>query len=307
MQGFTVLNKVPYFDAEDTIAEVGITRRQLGHWQDQGLLQPELGEGKNKYTALDIRRLKALRYLIVEQKMPIPLVKELVEGGEEYVSRLTSTLIETSVLFAESGPHKSPFEIYGTVFDFETKTTMSKDDFAISWRRQRLAMASESEIEREVQNLTLLLFRAVRQRLQKPAAFTERRDEILQRLAQLSDFARVVLNMFWSSEPEDLDIDCSPVLQDDALDPDHMPMSVFLGFAERLNEYRDALPETAPQWYRERFWNEDVLNALHAKLYPSFREHYGYPPLGTNGVSSDAETTPSTSESNNASTTDIVF
>ena len=55
------ITKKPYFDIQDTIAEVGISRRQLSHWENQGLFEAEMGESAKKYTIEDIQRLKALR------------------------------------------------------------------------------------------------------------------------------------------------------------------------------------------------------------------------------------------------------
>src|SRR5215211_558028 len=86
------VKRVPYLNIEDTIDEVGITRRQLDHWEDQGLLVPELGADAKKYTVKDLRRLKALRHLIVDQKLPLSLVKDLVDGDTDYTVNLTKRL-----------------------------------------------------------------------------------------------------------------------------------------------------------------------------------------------------------------------
>jgi DNA-binding transcriptional MerR regulator len=60
--------KMPYLDIEDTLEEVGITRRQLNYWIEKELFTPELGADAKKFTARDIKLLKFARRLIVDQQ-----------------------------------------------------------------------------------------------------------------------------------------------------------------------------------------------------------------------------------------------
>jgi DNA-binding transcriptional MerR regulator len=261
MEGFGV-SKVPYFDIEDTIAEVGISRRQLGHWQDQGLLRPELGQGTNKYTVTDIRRLKALKHLIVERRLPISLVKELVEGGAEYGIHLTKLLLETAALFNEDGS-----SLKGKVYDFDEGELSGKYEFSNRLWTDFQAISREEVVERTLYDLTLLLFRIVRDRLRRPAAFAERRDEILRELSTLADVARVEV-IAWTGQPEDTSYYLHPSLEEDeGLDDSWMKFQ-FLRRANRLSKFRNALERRRERGderfssYTSRFWLEEDLNAV---------------------------------------------
>lgn len=261
METFAV-SKVPYFDIEDTIAEVGISRRQLGHWQDQGLLQPELDQGSNKYTVTDIRRLKALKHLIVDRRFPIPLVKELVEGGVDYGVDLSKLLIETAALFSDDSPG-----LESKVFDFEGGRLVDKDELSDRLQLYWDAISAEPRLEHHVYDLTLLLFRTVRERLRTPAAFVERRDEILRELSTRADVARVDVVISKNKEDE-VQTRWSPYFQRDEDLMDDRMKGWFLLRALGLNRFRDALEEriergdTGLIGYRPRFWSKEELRAV---------------------------------------------
>jgi DNA-binding transcriptional MerR regulator len=55
-----------YLNLDDTCTEVGISKRQLLHWQDNGLLAPCLGPNTRKYTPADIARLRCIAELIAD-------------------------------------------------------------------------------------------------------------------------------------------------------------------------------------------------------------------------------------------------
>ncbi len=262
MQTFEV-NRTPYFDIEDTIAEVGITRRQLGHWESLGLMQSELGPESKKYTVQDIRRLKALRHLIVDQKLPIPLVKEIVSGGIQHGVSFSRLLAETAALFTEPSTDLADYAL-----DFESKRLSKRSDLADTWWNEHFALATEREVERKVYDLVLLLFRIVQTRLTTPAAFEERRDEILRELADLSDTSRVqVLRV--GPESGDLDFYRWPELRGEPpLLDDPTTRAKFVHKANRLIKYRKALfSRLGPNdprlpAYRARFWDEEDLKGL---------------------------------------------
>lgn len=261
METFEV-NKIPYFDIEDTISEVGITRRQLSHWESQGLMGPELGEDSKKYTIGDIRRLKALRYLIVELKLPLPFVKELVSSGIERSVDLSRLLIETAALFSESDS-----DLRSQALDFEEGQLMSKPTLASSWWYRCFAVADEEQVQERVYDLLLLLFRIVRTRLSTPAAFDERKSEIFDELNKLSDIARIQI-IRWGNGPNDLTVRMSPAFAyEESLGRAEI-QDRFLPEAGRLNPYRDALADwreaSDPQHrqYQLRFWDQEDLTAL---------------------------------------------
>lgn len=67
-----------YRNAEDTIADVGISQRQLGYWRKQGLFKPELGSKTKYFTEADTDHLRFLKDLIVGLGLPISTVQELI-------------------------------------------------------------------------------------------------------------------------------------------------------------------------------------------------------------------------------------
>ncbi len=261
MEAFDV-RKIPYFDIEDTIAEVEISRRQLSHWLDQGLLKRELASDTNKFTVTDIRRLKALKHLIVDQKLPIPLVKELVEGGVEHGVTLARLFIETTALF--SGDQLA---LIGKVFDFDAGKLVDKKDLFHHMWYESTARASEQQLERNMYDFALLLFRVVRSRLRTPAAFAERRDEILSEISQLADVARVEVGV-WPDSPEGVLYYWNPTFQGEEDISKDMITNWFFLRAKRLNKYRDALQErieSGSVWasqFASRFWSSEELSAV---------------------------------------------
>lgn len=65
-----------YWNMADTMRELELTRRQLRHWEEEGVFVPEIGYGR--YTPRDIERLRKLRVLIVDEKMPLKAVRRLL-------------------------------------------------------------------------------------------------------------------------------------------------------------------------------------------------------------------------------------
>lgn len=266
MDTFTV-NKVPYFDIEDTIAEVDISRRQLSHWESQGLMQAELGPKSNRYTVQDIRRLKALKHLVVDRKLPLPLVKEVVSGGVEHGVSITRLLVETAALFNEP-----PTDLRDYALDFEKQHLAKKSDLANAWWNEHLALAPEEEVEQILYDLLLLLFRIVRGRLSTPAAFAERKTEIFRTLTKLSDTARVE-TIHYGNEPDDFEVFTEPRLRDEpSLDAANFDTYEFVETAKRLTKYAEALTkrfgtevQKSPE-YRTRFWNEKELQSFKADI-----------------------------------------
>ena len=69
-----------YLDTDDTCEEVGITRRQLGYWENAGVFCPEV---RGKYTDRDLRMLRVIRQLVVEYGVPITLMRELQQESTQ--------------------------------------------------------------------------------------------------------------------------------------------------------------------------------------------------------------------------------
>lgn len=67
-----------YKNLDDTIEEVGITRRQLSYWRKNELFKPEFGPKAKFFTPRDIQRLEFLKRLIDDLGLPIAIVRRLV-------------------------------------------------------------------------------------------------------------------------------------------------------------------------------------------------------------------------------------
>lgn len=257
------ISRQPYLDIEDTIAEVDISRRQLGHWEAQGLIEPELGAGVNKFTVQDIRRLKALRRLIVEQKMPLAMVKELVGRGIDHSVDFGQSLLQTAALF-----EKPPLDLGNYVLDFGNQALSTRESVAKSWWNTFHAMADEKQLEQAVYELTLLLFRVVRLRNTGTNAFQERMEEILAKIAQMTEVARIDVEVRGDG-PADLLARRSPILEGEDMWPSVFDLwHGFLREAKWLNKYREALEGSDVTASPEinsalgRFWDQKALDKV---------------------------------------------
>jgi DNA-binding transcriptional MerR regulator len=154
--------KKPYLDTEDTLEEVVISRRQLNYWREKGLFTPEFGEDAKKFTEKDIKLLKFARRLIVEQQFPVEVAKRLIEAATSGNSEWQESDLEN-------------FQY----LDVKSGTLLSRKPLdSILWGEFG-ASASEFEVEQRLYDLVLLLFRLVRSTRPSPAAYKERRDEVL--------------------------------------------------------------------------------------------------------------------------------
>jgi DNA-binding transcriptional MerR regulator len=74
--------KKPFYrNTDDTLEDVGITRRQLGHWRKAGLFEPELGPRTKYFTKADTEQLQFLKSLIHELKLPVEKVNQLITSA----------------------------------------------------------------------------------------------------------------------------------------------------------------------------------------------------------------------------------
>src|SRR5437588_775363 len=75
------VSETPFYkNTRDTLAEVGITNRQLSYWRKEGLLKPELRDGK-RFTESDIEQLNFLKRLIVDFGLSAETVRRMTEEG----------------------------------------------------------------------------------------------------------------------------------------------------------------------------------------------------------------------------------
>lgn len=146
-----------YLNTEDTLLEVGITRRQLGHWQEKALITPELGTDGRRYTVRDIERLKVLKRLIVDQQFPLDFVKQLADRSDEIPG---SPLGSTQYL------------------DIDSSCMRTKDELGQEFWDDFLVQADEEELAQRLYDLWLILARVLRAKYRTDASYTNRRDEI---------------------------------------------------------------------------------------------------------------------------------
>jgi DNA-binding transcriptional MerR regulator len=169
----TFTKKQPYLDTEDTLEEVDITRRQLTYWRDQGLIDPELGPTSKRYTERDIRLLKFLRRLIVEQGFPVELTRRIVESAIDEMLWEGADFDQYNFLSLDSGT------------PFTTRT------LEILLSRQFGATASEEELRNRAIELMLLLFRLYKLRSADDEEYRRRRDQLLSVIADQDIAARI--------------------------------------------------------------------------------------------------------------------
>lgn len=176
-------SKKLYLDTEDTLEEVGISRRQLNYWREKGLIVPELGEDEKRFTEKDIRLLKFLRQLIVDQSFPVEIVRRIIDRTRD------------------SRPWEEPqFEEFeflglrdGTLYD---KQTLGED----LWHEFG-ATADEEEIRKRFLQLALLLFRLIKIKFPKSEDYRRERDDILSLVRGQDISARVEFGETFDDEP----------------------------------------------------------------------------------------------------------
>jgi DNA-binding transcriptional MerR regulator len=172
-------HKVLYLDATDAAEEVGITRRQLKYWQDNELLEPELGTGAGRYTAEDIERLRVIKCLVVDNHFPIEFVRKLV-GGELFAADRAG---------ADAEPAREL--LINRFLDLDTGRLLKREQLAARLWGEFGAMATEAEVEERLYALALLLFRLIRARSHNPRYYQLRSEDVLATIRDLSDAGRI--------------------------------------------------------------------------------------------------------------------
>jgi DNA-binding transcriptional MerR regulator len=166
-----------YLDASDATEHLGITRRQLRHWEEKGLLEPELG--RNRYTEKDIERLRLIKRLVVEEGFPVEIVRRLFEkqlwNGE---------FDEVTYDRGRSG------DLTNSVLDIDSGTLLQREEMFKLLRHEFLASADERDLEDFLAQLVLVYFRHVRQS-RTPAGYRGQVEDLLDRVQELSRVARL--------------------------------------------------------------------------------------------------------------------
>lgn len=191
------LSRPSYLDVDDTCDEVGITRRQLVYWEQQQLITPELGQGSRKYTSLDVRRLKILRRLIVEEKLPIPYVKERLEAEVEQSLHLVGDLIELITAFGAEEEES----LDQLVYSFQDHKLFSDWKFARRRFYGELAVWERAHLISHWERVLLLLLRDSALNARTWDQFAESKYELLGCIEHYSRMARVTVGEGFLYEP----------------------------------------------------------------------------------------------------------
>jgi len=257
MAALAFTKKTPYLDTEDTLEEVGISRRQLNYWREKELFTPELGSDAKKFTERDIKLLKFAQGLIVEQQFPVEVAKRLIDAATS----------------ANSGWQDIELENF-QYLDVKSGTLLSKKALeSILWGEFG-ASANELEVESRLYDLMLLLFRLVRSTRPSPAAYNERREEILGQLYAWEMAARLVWGP--TSDNSEPHVHVDPKLENE-LTGLARPEKWVLAADRRLRNFEEAASEDhdrASQWGDwGRFYTSDAVTAAHKALEPSATEN----------------------------------
>jgi DNA-binding transcriptional MerR regulator len=242
--------KTPYLDTEDTLEEVGVSRRQLNYWREKELFSPELGDDAKKFTEKDIKLLKFARRLIVEQQFPVEVAKRLISAATSSDSAWEQIELED-------------FQY----LDIQSGTLLSKKSLeSILWNAFG-ATANEHDVESRLYDLMLLLFRLVRSTRPSPAVYMERCDEIIRQLHGWERAAR--LGWGPTSDNPEPHIHFDPKLDDERDDLAH-PEEWLLAADKRLRSFELAASEhEAAQWGNwGRFYTTDAVAAAHEAMNP---------------------------------------
>lgn len=167
-----------YLDVHDATEHLGITRRQLKHWEDKGLLEPELG--RNRYTEKDLEQLRLIRRLVVDEGFPVDIVRRLFEK-QLWDGRFD----EETYARGRSG------DLTNYVLDIDSGTLLQRDEMFKRLWHEFLATAGEHDLEAYLAQVALVFFRHLRRHSRTPAGYVGHTEEILGRIQELSRVARL--------------------------------------------------------------------------------------------------------------------
>jgi DNA-binding transcriptional MerR regulator len=243
------VNRQLYLDIKDTLAEVGITRRQLGHWEDKGLVKPELGVESKRYTERDLDRLKVLKRLIVDQRLPLDFVAQLAERSD------------TSFFGPELGATQ--------YLDIQANEMKSKEELGDELWQEFLLAADESDLEDRLHDLWLIIGRVMKARYRTNASYKNRRDELRRSSSEMEFIARIE----WETERDgDTAPSLSPHLEEQGYSYDDLASWVNSQRyrISRLQAVGEGLSSDAglTRDQQKRLWNSATIQAVHEMIQP---------------------------------------
>jgi DNA-binding transcriptional MerR regulator len=168
-----------YLDVNDATDELGITRRQLRHWEDNGLLEPELG--KNRYTETDLEQLRLIKRLVVDEGSPVDIVRRLFE----------KQLWEGKFFDEDAHARVRTGDLTNYVLDIDSGSLLPRGEMFKRLWYEVLATAEERDLEALLAQAALVYFRLLSLDSRTPAGYVGHVEEILGRMQELSRVARL--------------------------------------------------------------------------------------------------------------------
>ncbi len=242
MSNAAFTKKTPYLDTEDTLDEVGITRRQLNYWRAKGLLVPEYGEAAKRFTEKDIRLLKFARRLIVEQGFPVEIAKRFIEATRA------------------SRPWEEPELGEFAYLDLDSGTLYTKASLGANLWFEFGATSNDLELESRLYDIALLIFRVLRLKYPDAEDYEKKRDTILRQISNWEQVARCE----WKALPDEDQprLHLEPLLDGETSLTAYRMEDWFEAATSRLGDYEFAASEidaTPGQW--KRFWDHRAKKA----------------------------------------------
>lgn len=176
----TARTRMLYLDANDTIEEVGITRRQLKYWEDKDLLKPELGKGGGRYTEKDLVQLRMIKRLIVDEHFPLEFTRRLLSGN---------LLSEEDEDISTADDRR--LQYLNRLLDIDTGEVLTREQMFERLWGEFGATADAEKIEEHFYQLALLLYRLSRGSPRRAAYFERRMEDFEMDLHELTVVARV--------------------------------------------------------------------------------------------------------------------
>jgi len=169
-----------YILQRDALEELELTPRQLRSWTDAGLFKRQLESPRGVLTRRDIDRLKVLRTLIVDYKMELQVVGDILADAD---IKVDEDLAKRSLLLDLKTGWIDP-----------TQRAQSAD---LSELAKEI---SDTDLERELDVLIIRLFQKYQQDARgRPNVYQAARDAFVDRIAVLDLLSRAY---FWNDGPD---------------------------------------------------------------------------------------------------------
>jgi DNA-binding transcriptional MerR regulator len=221
--------KKPFYrNTDDTLEDIGITRRQLGHWRKSGLFDPELGPTTKYFTEDDTEHLEFLKRLIVDLKLPVGTVKELIASTE-----------------GKRKGRKSATPRYSTFIDIEKVRLMQPVDATNQMIADTFASTHPVDIEKWFSAIALQAFRNRARTSKSSVVYEAHMKAVFDQLSRIDLMAR--LDNTYEPETGEPLFYFAPARESDPVLTNEE--------AERLAEERERLDKTIFEYGEADVWD----------------------------------------------------